>query len=909
MEKLHKTSAFFARNWAYFFAPVFALCAYFITLWLYGVYPFGGYTVASYDLSAQICPFIEHFFDVLDGKSTWTYSYAIAGGADVTGTFLYFFISPFSFLFLILGDGMVLQAASFVLPLKLAAVAFAGTWFSKRLFENIPDYLCAAVGIVYAYCGYTFVSNTYINWTDFLIYLPFCAGAFRRFVRTGNFLPFSLLLACCVYTCFSIACFSMFTVFPALVFYGILCIEKDKCNRFLTRLCVAFFVAILLALPVLLPALAAYVRSGRGGGLFDNFWVGFTRLPSGKLGEFSQKAFLESWGDSLFRKWSYILSDSVFFTLTLVWFLRGGAKTPFKKFMLVAGALVFLPTIVDEAMLLLNMGSYMSYALRFGFLSALYLLGGACLALDGICYDRNRAYDAAPLCLLVRRTFSDATTEKDGSRYALKRKKGEKSGAKACGKASRKYAVILLIIGAFAVAFFIYLSVNGNYKKIWTSFVKDTKLRDSLQTFSGRFAHSLGGLEVIAVLFGVVLLVTGVGCAFVSRKKIGARLLSFVLLAVVGVQVLFYNNQLVVGNISTVHEKVASYQTLTTALTEREKGEYFRIKDYNDSLTSNVPFAGGGNAFSVFSSVIDKDNFTVYNLFGYNGNGINNLKSAHDERQASLNAELGDSFLGYKYFFVTQEEKNAFDKDWELRQYMKPVLTEAENGETVPLCDGEYYVYENTLVFPTAYRVQGGAFRFECPNELDYNYRRANQRALYAYLRGKTLSQAQKEFGFSSSSETTVESVRELSAYLWSRAATKVEVGANTICATVSGAEQGENLFLNFVAAKGYRVFVNGQERPLVENDLHFLCVALDEGENAVEFAYTSPYPAYALYGVVGGLLGLVATWFVLKKTRLAERCAPVLAWAGIALATALIAFFFLYPTAAWVVKLIKLLV
>ena len=519
-KKRHKTSAFFARNWAYFFAPVFVLCAYFITLALYGVYPFGAYTVASYDLSAQICPFIEHFFDVLGGKSAWTYSYAIAGGADVTGTFLYFFISPFSFLFLILGDGMVLQAASFVLPLKLAAVAFAGTWFSKKLFENIPDYLCAAVGIVYAYCGYTFVSNTYINWTDFLIYLPFCTGAFRRFVKTGNFLPFALLVACCIYTCFSIACFSMFTVFPALVFYGVLCIEKEKRNRFLTRLCVAFFVAILLALPVLLPSLAAYVTSGRGGGLFDNFWVGFSRLPSGKLGEFSKQDFLESWGDSLFRKWSYILSDSVFFTLTLVWFLRGGLKTPFKKFMLIAGALIFLPTIVDEAMLLLNMGSYMSYALRFGFLSALYLLGGACLAMDGVCFGKNRAHDSTPIFLLGNRTLSSQffvkDSVKDRDRYAAKGENGKNPQAKPFGRTSKKYVIILLVLGAVAVAFFIGLSVNGNYKKIWADFVKDKELRDSLKTFSGRFAHSLGGLEVVAVFFGVVVLVTGVGCAFVA---------------------------------------------------------------------------------------------------------------------------------------------------------------------------------------------------------------------------------------------------------------------------------------------------------------------------------------------------------------------------------------------------------
>ena len=150
-----KLGAFFERNFALFFAPLLVATLYIIGLCIYKVAPFGGkYTAASYDLSAQICPFIEHLFDVLQGKSSLTYSYAIVGGADVTGTFLYFFVSPFSFLFLIFGDGKVAYASSVVMIFKLAAIAFAGTWFAKKQFEHIPEYICIAIGAVYAYCGY-----------------------------------------------------------------------------------------------------------------------------------------------------------------------------------------------------------------------------------------------------------------------------------------------------------------------------------------------------------------------------------------------------------------------------------------------------------------------------------------------------------------------------------------------------------------------------------------------------------------------------------------------------------------------------------------------------------------------------------------------------------------------------------
>jgi uncharacterized membrane protein YfhO len=274
---------------------------------VFGVYPFGDkYTAASYDLSAQICPFIEHVFDVFQGKSTLFYSYAIAGGADVMGTFLYFFISPFSVLFLIFGDGMVAHTSSIVIGLKLGTIAVAGTWFAKKVFDNIPDYLCIAVGVVYAYCGYTFVSNTYINWMDFLIYLPFTIAAFKRFTETGKFWVFAILMACCIYTCFSIACFSMFTVFPALVCYGLLCVKKGERRLFITRLCLAFVTAILLAMPVLLPALQAYLASGRTGSLFENFWYGGMLNDANEFVNFDKNKFMEKVSEATYRKFSYI---------------------------------------------------------------------------------------------------------------------------------------------------------------------------------------------------------------------------------------------------------------------------------------------------------------------------------------------------------------------------------------------------------------------------------------------------------------------------------------------------------------------------------------------------------------------------------------------------------------------------
>lgn len=928
-----KIDGFFERNYALLFAPLVVLFLYICALWRYDVYPFGDkFTAASYDLSAQICPFIEHIFDVINGRSTLTYSYAIVGGADVTGTLLYFFISPFSFLFLILGEGRVAHASAIVMMCKLAVIAFSGAWFAKKLFNGIPDYICIAIGVVYTYCGYTFVANTYINWLDFLIYLPFCAGAFRHFVKTGKFLPFSVLVAACIYTCFSIACFSMLTVFPVLVAYGLLCVEKDARKAFLSKLALAFVVAVLIALPVLLPALMATMNSARTGGLFDNLWFGYKETNAEFV--FDKKTFLDKLENSTYAKVTYILTDSIFIVLTLVWFFRKGLKDKFAQFMLVAAVLTLLPVFVDESMLLLNMGSYYSYALRFGFLNALFFLGGACLCLENICFKRGCAYDGTSLYAdeeFVQSTENEGKTENEGGRYAL----NEYSSVFVSPKTSKNKRVIKYVVSV-ALVFVALLGVlvlavtfiaadklapmsssdyNAYVAKIvakfpasWESTIKD--ICSKLRTMDGSFTHSLGNMEIISVVFTVVVAVSGIALLFVSLKKVSVRMVSFLLLFVVGAQVLFYNGQLVIGNTSTQYVTLDLYSEAVAQLNEIDDG-YYRIKDFgnnvkqsngntklNETLMGNAPFVAGSNSFSVFSSVIEDYNFITYPLFWYNGNATNSLKSL------GRGKSFADAFLGYKYYWVPYktDDVDAAEK----LSYLKQVYRTTEDGKQEKLVVGEkgnrYTLYENEIVFPNAYIVERGDFRFPNPNDKETENRRANQKALYEFLGGEPYT-INSNSGVSPSTAQT----RALSEKLHAQGV-ETEVGAGKITVKATAEKVGQCLFLSFVASRGYSVTVNGKKAKLVDNDLKFLSVELEEGENLVEFTYSSPYVKYAAVGLALAVVCLALIAFLLLKTRFFEILSPVISWAGVLLAAGVVGFFMIFPTGVCVTKFVELL-
>lgn len=865
-------------------APLIVFTLYLIQLVINGIFPFGENTVASYDLSAQIVPFIEHLFDVLDGKSTLEYSYAIAGGADVTGTFLYFFLSPFSFLFLVFGDGNVAHATCIVMLAKLSTIAFIGAWFSRKLFRNIPDYICIAVGVTYTFCGYTFVANTYINWMDFLIYAPLGVGAFTRYVKTGKYLTFSVVIACCIYTCFSIACFSLFTVFPLLIVYALLCVEKSKRNKFISYLCLSFVIAILFSLPVLLPALHAFLNSARGGGLFENIWKYYDTID-GALGGLNKGDFIKGFFNTAYKKWSYILSDGIFVVLALVWFYRQDRERPFVRFMEIAGVVTLLPTLVDEAMLLLNMGSYMEYSLRFGFLNALYFLGIACLCLDE----------------LFERKENLSLSKNEAGRYALSLNKG---------------AIVFMLVSAVCIVGILVFVTGERYKNdaFWGLFFKTEQALKNLKGLSASFAHTYGGLEMILVLLVPVVVLTGLAAVFIAKKQIRLRLASWAILVLVGIESAFYCNQLIVGNLSSQHRQINAYKSITATLNQMDDG-YFRIKDYGELITrnekeereciwtANVPFTANSNAFSVFSSVIDKDNFIVGNLFGYLNNGKNIIKSTHNTHSASLRADVfGDSFLGYKYFIVPQEQVSTVEK----LRYIKKVMVETENGAFEHLKvensaeNRTYYAYENTAVFPLAYKVNDKPFRFVTQNTMSSSNRKKNQAALYEFLRGKNL------FATTNSDTVTTTAAINLSEYLQGKSA-QIQLEAGKITATVT-AEENESLFLNFVASKGYTVKVNGKKAELIDNDLKFLQVKLEKGENRVEFVYHSPYKTYALQGGVWSIIGLVSVYLIVKKTKFMQVLQSVIAWAGIGLTMAVLAFFFLFPTCVWLVKWIYFL-
>ncbi len=900
---------------------VFISLVFAVALKANGIYPFGKSVMSSYDMLAQVAPFIEHFFDVIDGKSSLFYSFSIAGGADVFGTLAYCCISPFTFVFLLFGKGNVYYGTSIVLPLKIICIGISAYVYLRKRFKNLSPLWLIALSLSYAFCGYLYVSNTYINWVDILIYIPVLAWGFRKLVKTGQKGTFIVGLCLIIYTCFSIACFSLLIIYPLAIAYCYIVVPKAERRKTIVDLVLALCLAVAFSLPVLIPALYAYLVSGRSSGLFN-----------GLFGELKP--------DPLYYKISYIFTDGLTLFFTFAYLVKNGVKRPIDRFLLLAALITLMPILCDECCIVLNFGSYNSYAMRFGFLNGFYFLFVAAKFLNGFAAGKEVAAEGG----------TDGSETEDISNGKTLNQKP--SADNRFLKMFFPVSLAVLCIGALVGGYFLCMAAQGDKIEKW---------------FSSRFAHSLGGLEVTAIVFGIVAIIALYGAFLIKYKKINRRFFAIIMLVIVCGQSAFYTENLVYGNKkeTTDFDRIGVLADFVKTI---DDGEYSRIKMKQDYLTADMPFTLHTQAYSVFSSVIDDKNYAPARFFAYGGNGSNTIKSYYG-------TFFGDCILGNRYYISNSSSVE--------RNYTEVVGYDVDkNGNK--LDTGDYRLYKNNYAFPNAFVVGGRAGDFDTDDfkngnlydkysvlvkalggkdaavdiatspirvsalengayRLSYTrYEIGNYFVLldfgdktpekYSLGSGENKYDVENnsvclyKFGSNYSTFTlyfddatltaddvrngvslyciTDETVKAISAEAQARAG-KLTLLADKISVTAN-AEEGEYLFLNYIALAGHSATVNGKAVDIDDKLLGFMLIPLENGENSVVVSYSSPYVKYAVFGLIAALLVGFAYFILTKKTNIfGGGFARVIHIAALALCAVVVAIFMVFPLGVFVYKFV----
>lgn len=989
----NKAKNFLTSFYGYFIIPLFILAIFGVAYVCYNIWPFGKAIVSSYDMLAQICPIIEHFFDVFQGESGLFHTFHLGGGMDMFGILAFCAISPFTPLLLIAGESGSLYMVSVVLPLKYICIALSAFIFLRKYFSKLPQYMQVMLALLYAYSGYSFVANTYIIWMDLMIYMPLLGAGIIEFSKTKKIRLLVIGLAVNIYTCFSIVCFSFFTLFPVLVCYVLICKDKSEWREILSKLALAFVVAVGVSLPILIPSLMAYLQAGRNTGIFSSV---FQILSAEKVNV------------HIYEKFSYILSDAGLIALMVLYFFRSKKGDKLSVFLLVALLFLLVPCLVDESMLLLNMGSYNSYALRFGFLLSFYLLYVGAKGLEELLDDKVDDFE-------TNKTKSDITM------------------------------TIIMVLSVLAILF-----TFGFYKFIENGSWKDNPIIEHFfgeyysgikvypyQSFFPVFAHSEGGLEGVSILFVVVSIVFIISAVVIKLKLVKFKDIICFLCILCLSQTVFYNFTLVKGDRQSGSKQ--NYDYYSQMIDGVGDGEIYRLKSFDYYISSDSPLILGNYSHTLFSSMADAKNLTAPKFFGYGGSHTNSTRP-------NRGSVFSDAFMGYKYVVFSDDHSASAKKDyytftgvsahktpsikisytqdnklktkiWKdidanlhgkgkwsslkivldgstFKGYLGDTLVSSVkmvsesvkgisavtkmtigsfknlsvkdfagnelvgawgasstckvedgvyttvkdsdqiifNGEyskvkefsadvsfsqglasddhiglavTVRDSNGkdvvyrlvvepnvEYLLYENDFSFPLAAVIKSGELNFDLTNKS------AGYKAITSLL-----NDGEPMWGVSG---TSVEN--DAIEYLQKKLnANKVEykLEKNAIVIEPFVATKGQMLYLNYVNLKGYTAYVNGVERELKDNSLDLMLIDLDEGENAIEIRYKSPYISFILIGLVLAMLIFALAWIVYKvKPIVFEKISIVLPYAVIFVAVAVTAFFFIFPIGVYISKL-----
>ena len=584
---------FVKNKYGYFIIPLFIAVIFGVALFSFGIWPFGNTVMASYDMLAQVCPILEHFFDVFSGESGLFHTFYLGGGMDMFGILAYCAVSPFTFLFLLAGEGGAIYMVSIVLPIKLVCIALSAFIFLRVYFKRLPQYVQVTLAILYAYSGYTFVANTYIIWLDIMMYMPILGAGFIEFAKNKKIRLLVLGLTLNIYACFSIVCFSFFTVFPIFVIYVLICKDKAEWKEYLSKLGLAFVLAVAVSLPILIPSLMAYLKAGRNTGIFSEVFT-----PN-KIDEM---------GVHLYEKLTYIFMDTPSLALVLLYFARSKKNDKFSYFLAITLAYLLIPCIVDESMLLLNMGSYNSYALRFGFLISFYFLFVGAKAIDE--YIESKADDFEP-------------TKKKSA-------------------VSMLFVSALVIVAVlFTFRFFNYI-LNEEFRS--SSFIMNFFGEKSdmypFQDFFACFAHSEGALEGVGVLLVIMIIALVPTVLLIKFKCVRFKDVASFLVILCLSQTVFYNFSLVRGNRQGGSgEKFDYYAEM---LDEIDDDEVYRLKSFGYYISADAPLVLGEYSHSFFSSMADQKNITLPKFFEYDGSYTVSTRS-------NWGNTFSDAMMGYKY--------------------------------------------------------------------------------------------------------------------------------------------------------------------------------------------------------------------------------------------------------------------
>ena len=240
-----------------------------------GVWPLGEKSIMLVDMHHQYAPLLSELRDRLLEGNISSYSFHIGLGANFFPAFAYYLASPLNVLLVLFPEAHLTEGILVITLLKNALAAGAFAACAQYLYRR-RDARVVALSVMYSMMLYMLAYSWNIMWLDVVALLPLVVLAMEHMLRTGRWLPYTLLLALALFANYYIA--FMLCVFLVLYMAVWMLRRRRNLSGYLWgvgRFAGASLLAGGLAAALLVPTAMALGRTSAAGDAFPGFGSNF----------------------------------------------------------------------------------------------------------------------------------------------------------------------------------------------------------------------------------------------------------------------------------------------------------------------------------------------------------------------------------------------------------------------------------------------------------------------------------------------------------------------------------------------------------------------------------------------------------------------------------------------------------
>lgn len=189
----------FLQKWAfknryYIIAFIIPVILTYTAYAIFGLYPFGKYSVLCLDLNGQYVYYYEALRDAILGDGSIFYNWSRNLSGEFMGTIGYYTASPFMIFIMLLPESQILTA---ILVMQLAKIGTAAVTFSYYIQKSkkISGANSIVFSLLYAMMAYVVIQLIDPMWLDGVVYLPLIMLGIEYLVDYGKKLNLIIPLA------------------------------------------------------------------------------------------------------------------------------------------------------------------------------------------------------------------------------------------------------------------------------------------------------------------------------------------------------------------------------------------------------------------------------------------------------------------------------------------------------------------------------------------------------------------------------------------------------------------------------------------------------------------------------------------------------------------------------------------